>query len=189
MPNDPQLTENSGRGHLEGPGNAPVTLVEYGDFQCPACGQFYPIGRALIRHYGPKMDFVFKNFPLMSIHPRAMPAAQASEAAGKQGKFWPLHDRLFQNQRLLSASDLLDHARVLLLDMTHFEADFSSREILARIERDINQGMQNGVHQTPTLFINGDLYEGPIEESALRRAMDHALLHPKVPTSTQQFAP
>jgi protein-disulfide isomerase len=97
--------------HVIGPANAPITLVEYGDYQCPYCGQAYPITQALIQEFGPDLRFVFRNLPLSHVHPRAQAAAEAAEAVGLQGKFWQMHDLLFENQQDLSAAALLEYAR------------------------------------------------------------------------------
>src|SRR5207245_631942 len=117
-----------------------------------------------------RLDVVFKNFPLTESHPHAMAAAQAAAA---QGRFWEMHDQLFEHPQALGADDLMQYAEAIGLDLDRFDVDFSNHETLARIERDINQGMQNGIDATPAFFINGERYEGALDEASLRRALEH----------------
>jgi protein-disulfide isomerase len=181
-----ELLEETERARRKGPGDAPVTLTEYGDFQCPACGQMFEVLRQIELDLGPRLDWVFKHFPLKTIHPRAQAAAQAAEAAAAQDRFWEMHDRLFTHQSDLRPEALQKYAEEIPLDLDRFNADFSKADTLARIDRDINQGLLNGVTHTPTFFINGERYTGPLSYQGLRRALEEALRHPR---TLEQEAP
>jgi len=141
--------------HSSGPEDAPVTLVEYGDYECPYCGAAHPIVQEVQRTLGPKLRFVFRNFPLKEIHPHAERAAEAAEAAGAQGKFWEMHDLLFENQGALEDADLLRYAASLSLDGDRFATDLSTGVYTARVRGDFRSGVRSGVNGTPTFFING----------------------------------
>src|SRR5262245_12634267 len=112
--------------HRAGPDDAPVTLLGYGDFECPHCGRAHPIVLAVRERMGPRLRFVFRHFPLAQVHPHAMPAAEAAEAAGEQGKFWEMHDALFQNQKALADADLIRYAQALGLDAERVERELVS---------------------------------------------------------------
>jgi protein-disulfide isomerase len=137
-----------------GPADAPVTVVEYADFECPSCGNAYPLLEALYAQFEGKVRFVFKNFPLPS-HPNAKLAAQAAVAAQKQGQFWRMHHVLFENQQRLTEPDLLGYAQKAGLDMGKFKTDLHAEEAKARIDAEFKQGDELGVDATPTIFING----------------------------------
>ena len=146
--------------HARGQGLKGVTLVEYADFQCPACGGFYPLIKGLEEKYGDDIKVVFKNFPLDTIHPNARATHRAAEAAGKQGKFFEMHDLLYQNQVSWSSSTNIravveDYATQLGLNMDQFKADFVDESINAVINADIAEGKDKGVNSTPTFFLNG----------------------------------
>jgi protein-disulfide isomerase len=151
--------------------NAPVTLVEYGDFECPYCGRAHSILPAIVEEMGPQLCFVFRHFPLASIHPHAEAAALAAEAAAAQGRFWPMHDVLYENQNALEDDDLLAYARALDLEMTEFEDALRSGKDLPRINEDFMGGVRSGVNGTPTFFINGERHEGSYEYPVLIRAL------------------
>lgn len=136
---------------------APVTVVEFSDFECPYCGRAHPVLSELLREYEGQVRLVFRNYPL-SGHPRALPAARAAIAAGEQGKFWEMADLLFEHQRQLEDEDLERYAEQLGLDMERFRADLHSPETQAQIERDRDEGHRLGVQGTPTFFINGRRY-------------------------------
>jgi protein-disulfide isomerase len=155
------------RDHVEGTSNARVTLVEYGDFECPACGQAYVAIKEAQRAFGPNLRFAFRHFPLRSSHPHALEAAKAAEAAAAQGRFWPMHDRLFQHQARLDSESLVDHARSLGLDLERFRRDLEGREAEVRIREDMLSGSQSEVSGTPGLFINGERYDGPRDRRSL----------------------
>ena len=151
-----KLAVNSADHHL-GNVNAAVTLVEYGDFECPYCGRAHPLVKRLLKERGNELHFVFRNFPLRTIHPHAYIAAISAEAAGKQGKFWEMHDLIFENQDKLSTNYLLSLAENINLDLAQFDKDSKSKEIQNKIETDFESGIRSGVNGTPTFFLNGYL--------------------------------
>jgi protein-disulfide isomerase len=164
------------RDHVQGPASARVTLVEYGDFECPGCGQAYPVIKAVQKAFGPNLRFVFRHFPLVASHPHAAMAAEAAEAADAQGKFWAMHDRLFEHQDALEDMDLQRHARKIGLDLERFERDLRTQACQARVREDAAAGKSCGVRGTPTLFINGVSYAGSVEREALVLALARAAL-------------
>ena len=145
----------SERDHIQGPANAPVTLVEYGDYECPHCGRAYPIVKAVQKVMGRRLRFVFRNFPLREIHPHAEHAAEAAEAAGAQQKFWEMHDRLFERQFALEDENLVEYAAELELDVERFVEELSTGVSAPRVREDFRSGVLSGVNGTPTFFING----------------------------------
>lgn len=149
----------SANDHSSGPEDAPVTLVEYGDYECPSCGAAHPVVQEVQRVLGPKLRFVFRNFPLAQIHPHAKQAAEAAEAAGAQGKFWEMHDVIFENQDALEDADLLRYASSLSLDADRFAAELSTGVYTSRVRADFRSGVRSGVNGTPTFFINGARHE------------------------------
>jgi formate-nitrite transporter family protein len=164
----------SERDHVEGLPDARVTLVEYGDFECPHCGALYPVVQAARRAFGGNLRFAFRHFPLRSSHPHALAAAKAAEAAGEQGKFWEMHDRLYRRQTELTDSDLERHARELGLDLDHFRRSLLDRVHEIRIREDLASAGSSGARGTPSLFINGERYEGPLERDELFAALARA---------------
>jgi protein-disulfide isomerase len=151
------LSEND---HVQGNELAAIELIEYGDYQCPYCGQAYPIVKHIQEVLGSRLKFVFRNFPLRKIHPQAMAAALASEAAGLQGKFWEMHDILFENQNNLDHNSILSYARTLGLDAGKFNEDIASPELEKKVLSDFQSGLLGGVNATPTFFVNGLQYDG-----------------------------
>lgn len=135
--------------------NAPIALVEYGDYQCPYCKRAHPLVKRLLKESGDQFYFVFRNFPLRKVHPLAQSSAISAEAAGKQGKFWEMHDLIFENQPKLTTRFLLSLAEGLGLDPVQFERDSKSEALLNKIETDFEGGMRSGVNRTPTFFLNG----------------------------------
>lgn len=150
----------SARDHSQGPEDAPVTLVEYGDYECPYCGAAYPILKDIQRQLGDQLRFVFRNFPLTSVHPHAEAAAEAAEAAAAQGKFWQMHDLLFEHQRNLGNAALRRYAQELDLDVPRFERELTDHDYEERVQEDFQSGVRSGVGGTPTFFINGWRYSG-----------------------------
>jgi len=146
--------------HVQGNPDAPIELVEYGDFECPFCGQAYYSVKTVQAALGDDLRFVFRNFPLAQAHPHALAAAQAAEAAGLQGRFWEMHDVLFEHQDMLDEANLLRFAAALGLDMERFARDFASPEVAAKIRADFLSGARSGVNGTPTFFVNGERYDG-----------------------------
>jgi protein-disulfide isomerase len=142
------------RDHIQGKPDAPVTLVEYGDYECPYCGQAYPIVKEIQKRLKGQLRFVFRNFPLTQIHPHAQQAAEAAEAAAVQGSFWDMHDILYENQQALDHYHLLEYASALDLNTKRFNNDLFSHVHAKRIHEDFMSGVRSGVNGTPTFFIN-----------------------------------
>jgi protein-disulfide isomerase len=156
-----QLTVPVGpRDHAAGPPDAPVTLVEYGDFECPHCRRAHPIVLEVRRRLGKQLRFVYRNFPLTRVHPHAEHAAEAAEAAGAQGAFWQMHDRLFERQFALEDENLIEYARDLGLDADRVRGALEAGTYRAKVRDDFMSGVKSGVNGTPTFFINGVLYDG-----------------------------
>ena len=163
------------RDHFLGSSRAPVTLVEYGDFECPYCGAAYSIVKSVAQRLGPELRFVFRNFPLRELHPHAELAAEAAEAAGAQGAFWEMHDLLFENQADLSGSALLRYAASAVPDPQRWAADMHQRSFNARVREDLASGARSGVRGTPTFFINGLRHDAAYDEISLMLAIEAAL--------------
>lgn len=153
--------------HIQGPVNAPISLVEYGDFECPYTGHAYPIVKQIKRKFGETLCFVFRNFPLAEIHPHAQQAAEAAEAAGGQKKFWEMHDILYENQQALDHYHLVEYATMLNLDVERFNNDIFGHKYAGHIHEDFISGVRSGVNGTPTFFINGMRYNGPLDYEPL----------------------
>jgi protein-disulfide isomerase len=168
-------TPVSAADHAEGPATAPVTLVEYGDYECPHCGRAYPIVKRLQETFKKRLRFVFRNFPIAASHPHAVHAAAAAEAAGLQDRFWPMHDRLFEHQPHLEDASLVRYAEQLDLDLAQFEADFDSEAVAARIEADLESGARSGVNGTPTFFVNGLRVDAGYDYDSLAAVIEAAL--------------
>jgi protein-disulfide isomerase len=150
------------RDHIEGPINAPVALLEYGDYECPACGQAYPIVKAIQKRMANRLCFAFRNFPLTNMHPYAEHAAEAAEAAGAQGRFWEMHDRMFENQDALADESLAQYAAGLGLDARRLIKEIQAGAYTERVREDFRSGARGGVNGTPTFFLNGVRFEdGP----------------------------
>nr|WP_294862187.1 DsbA family protein [uncultured Fluviicola sp.] len=148
--------------HIQGNPDAEIEFVEYGDYQCPHCGRAYPIIKNLQEKLGDRMKFVFRNFPLEKIHPQAMQAAIVSEAAALQGKYWEMHDLIFENQKRIRI-DLDSYAERLGLDTEQFKQDILKPELQEKIKADFYGGMRSGVNATPSFYINGQKFEGDWE--------------------------
>ena len=152
--------------HVQGNPDAAIELIEYGDFECPYCGRAHRIVKVLQEALGGDLLFAWRNFPLAQVHPHALRAAAAAEAAGLQGRFWEMHDMLFEHQDALEAADLLAYAEALGLDMERFAADLDSDEVADRVRADFLSGARSGVNGTPTFFVNGERYDGSWELDA-----------------------
>jgi protein-disulfide isomerase len=148
-----KLAENSADHHA---GNvyAGITLVEYGDFQCPYCRRAHPLVKRLLKEKGDELHFVYRNFPLSEIHPQAYVSAVTAEAAGKQGKFWEMQDLIFENQAKINKNYLLSLAEIMHLDLAQFAKDLKSEVIRNKIDTDFEGGIRSGVNGTPTFFLN-----------------------------------
>src|SRR5262249_18285233 len=157
----PQIDPNkvytipAGNSPFKGPENAPVVLVEFSDFQCPFCAQMPPVINEVLKTYPNEVKFVYKELPLISIHPYALGAAKAAVAAQRQSKFWPMHDQLFANNKALQPEKLKEYAQNIGLDMAKFEQDLNSPEVQKQIEEDMKLAQQVDVSGTPSLFLNG----------------------------------
>ena len=159
------------RDHIHGPRDATVELVEYGDYECPHCKAAYPVVRLLQAEFDTSLRFAYRHFPLIEIHPLAEPAAEAAEAAGAQGKFWQMHDLLFQYSPELDVADLLAMAAEIDVDIQRFADDLATRRHLPRVREDIESGTTSGVRGTPTFFVNGIRHEGGYDLENLREAL------------------
>jgi protein-disulfide isomerase len=165
--------------HIQGNPDAPVTLLEYGDYECPYCGAAYPIVKELQADYADELRFVFRNFPLTQIHPLAEPAAESAEYAAANKKFWEMHDALYENQQRLSTPTFFELAEALNLDGGGLQRALETQEFTPRIRQDFMSGVRSGVNGTPTFFINGVRHEGGFEYKDLADTLDAALARPK----------
>lgn len=154
--------------HVLGGEHAPVTIVEYGDFECPNCRQAAPAVKLILEHFRGKVRLAWRHFPLEGVHPHALNAALAAEAAGAQGKFWPMHDVLFENQAHLKTNHLRGYARRLELDSARFEADMQEQVYLQRVREQVEGGEKSGARGTPTFFVNGSIQDVSFGMQALR---------------------
>jgi len=165
------LPVTSDRDHIQGSSTAPVTLVEYGDYECPYCGQAYPVIKEVQKHLGNKLQFVFRNFPLTEMHPHAQHAAEAAEAAAAQNRFWEMHDYLYEHQQALDDRYLEKYADYLGLNLAKFNSDISSHVYADRIREDFLSGVRSGVNGTPTFYINEVRYDGSFDLETLLKTL------------------
>jgi protein-disulfide isomerase len=171
----PRLTVPvSQRDHLTGPETAPVTLLEYGDYECPYCAQAYPVVQALKESLEGVLRFAYRHFPLTSVHPHAEPAAETGEAAGVRGKFWEMHDLLFSHNDALNEPDLLEYAQAIELEPKTIHREIVTHAHAPRIHENFMSGVRSGVNGTPTFFIQGVRYDGPHDFESLFAAISHA---------------
>jgi Na+:H+ antiporter, NhaA family len=167
---------DTARDHVRGGAGAPVTLVEYGDFQCPYCGEAYPVVHDLLARFGDQLRFVFRHMPLADLHPRSPFAAEAAEAAGDQGRFWEMHDRLFEHQLELDDEELRGHADAAgVPDGERFDTELRDRVHAARVEEDYTSGARSGVPSTPRFFVNGLIHLGSASYAELSEAISAEL--------------
>jgi protein-disulfide isomerase len=172
----PTLTLPVGpRDHALGEESAPVTLLEYGDFECPQCGQAFPIVQQIRRAFGARLRYVFRHFPLTNAHPHAQHAAECAEWAAGQGAFWPMHDALYGDQAHLADPHLLGRARALGLDPAGLERAWAAHTFIPRIKEDFLSGIRSGVDGTPAFFINGARHEGAWDAGGLTVAIERQL--------------
>jgi protein-disulfide isomerase len=149
--------------HADGPSDAPVTLVEYGDYECPHCGRAYRVLQQVLRELGDEVRFVFRNFPLSEAHPHAEAAAEAAEsvaARGGEDAFWAMHDLIYENQDALQPDDLIEYAEAVDVNPADVADDLASGAFRDRVRRDFRSGVRSGVNGTPTFFVNGRRFEG-----------------------------
>jgi protein-disulfide isomerase len=164
----------SERDHALGPADAPVTLVEFGDYECPYCRRADPVVKRIRQQLGDRLRFVFRNYPQNSVHPHASVAAQAAEAAAAQGKFWQMHDELYEHQDDLAEQEISSFALRAGLEIYKFQADLGSERFAERVLEDFLGGQQSGVKRTPTFFINGIRYDGELEYEPMLNAIERA---------------
>jgi protein-disulfide isomerase len=169
------VTEVTADDHVRGRADAPVTVLEYGDYECPYCRGAARDVREMLARYPDSVRFVFRNFPITQLHPHAEQAAEAAEAAGVQGKFWEMYELLLQPSSRLDLGSLLDYAAGLGLDVGRFRGEVTGHAYMAKIEGDIQEGVQDGVNATPKFYVNGERIDGkvPLEglEDAIRAAV------------------
>lgn len=164
----------SDRDHIQGPADALVTLVEYGDYECPYCGQAYPIVKEVQQRLGDRLRFVFRNFPISTSHPHAQHAAEAAETAAALGSFWEMHDTLYEHQDALSDNDLRRLAESIGIDAASFDRDMSAHRFADRVREDFMSGVRSGVNGTPTFFINEFRYDDSWDTESLVAALERA---------------
>ena len=162
--------------HIQGDEHSPAILVEYGDYECPHCGRAYRIIQRVQKHFGKRLGFVFRNFPLKEMHPNAEVAAEAAEFAAAQARFWEMHDGIFEHQETLGLPLLLELAETVGLSVNDLEGALTRGEYAPRVKSDFIGGARSGVNGTPTFFINGHRHDGPFEFEDLVAAIDARLL-------------
>jgi protein-disulfide isomerase len=161
--------------HVQGPPDGTVTLVEYGDYECPHCGAAFPILKQVQKAFVKNLRFAFRHFPLSNVHEYAFPAAIAAEAAGKQGKFWEMHDMIFERQSLLQGNAFLEFAKEVGLNIPAFKMDLQDPMLGEKVEADFESGVRSGVNGTPSFFVNGDKYHGPFDYASLASAVEEKM--------------
>jgi protein-disulfide isomerase len=164
----PPVSQND---HVLGSYRPLVTLVEFGDYDCPFCGRAHPVVKDALRRMSSEIRFAFRHFPIARAHPHALPAALAAEAAGAQGQFWPMHDTLFENQNALEDDDLVGYAGDLGLDVDRFIADIESGTHLQKVRSDFRSGIRSGVNGTPTFLVDGQRFDGSWADGSLTRTL------------------
>ena len=168
--------------HASGSATAPVTLLEYGNFECPYCGQAFPVIAQVRKLLGDNLRFVFRHFPMVSTHPHSLRAATAAEAAGVQGKFWQMHDELFTHQHQLEDQHLFRYAKRIGLDIDRFSLDMTENILASRIEADYNRSLVNEhITGTPTLYINGVRWTGAVDVAPMLAAIKAADTEGRLP--------
>jgi NhaA family Na+:H+ antiporter len=171
----PRLTLPIGdRDHRQGPADAPITLVEYGDYECPYCRSVYHAVKELQEQLGDQLQYVYRHLPLTTVHPHAQLAAEAAEAAAAQGRFWDMHAALFEHDQLNEAS-LIEYAADLGLDLDQFQRDLAEQRYAGKVDQDFRSGIRSGVNGTPTFFVNGERYDGAWDLESLREAVEKPL--------------
>lgn len=160
--------------HRLGSPDAPAQLVEYGDYECPFCGRAHHVVKAVQRRMGRRLLYIYRHFPLSTIHPHAQLAAEAAEAAGAQGRFWQMHNGLFENQQLLGEDLILSLAQALGLDLERFVHELKTGVYRPRVRQHFMSGVRSGVNGTPTFFINGARHDQSWDEETLIAALDRA---------------
>ena len=160
--------------HVQGPADAPFTLVEYGDYECPSCGDAYPVVKKLQKHFGNKLRFAFRNFPLEQ-HEFAEPAAETAEFAASEGKFWEMHDALYENQAKMSDELFSDLAERLGLDADALSEALQKGSFEGKVQADLESGQSSGLRGTPTFYLNGEQHSGSFQYDILLEAIEAKL--------------
>ncbi len=166
--------------HIRGGSDPEITLVEFGDYECPGCGEAYGVIRRIEAEMGEALRFVFRQFPYSRIHPHAELAAQAAESAGAQGRFWEMHDLLFQHQQALEFKNLIGYSKQLYLDTHQFKDDLKTEKYIERVRADFRTGVQNGVFGTPTIFLNGIRHNDNCDYDTLMAAIERHRAEPEL---------
>ena len=169
------LVPDEATDHILGPADSSITLVEYGDFECPSCAQAHPAVKIMLNHFGRQVRFVFRHFPLREVHPHAEMAAEAAEAAGAQGKFWPFHDLLFTHQHRLGEAHLRDYAQQVGLDMARFENEMRDHVYVQRVQEQMQGAAALRVRATPTFYLDGAFVDVSFGLANLQQAIEHAI--------------
>ncbi len=164
----------SDRDHMQGPVGAPVTLVEYGDYECPHCAAAHPVVQEVQNQLGDRLRFVYRHFPLTEMHRHAQHAAEAAETAGAENRFWEMHDALFEHQNALDDDHLKQYASAAGVDIKRYEVEMREHTHHKRVREDFISGVRSGVNGTPTFFINGVRHEGPNDVEGLIAAIERA---------------
>ena len=172
---DPLLKPDAATDHILGPSSAEVTVVEYGDFECPSCGQAHAAIKIMLDHFGPQLRFVFRHYPQREIHPHAELAAEAAEAAGAQRMFWPYHDLLFTHQQHLQEKHLLDYAGDIGLDLPRYQTEMQDHVYLQRVQEHLAGARHLGIRATPTFYVNGAVTDVSFGMQHLHQAIEQAL--------------
>lgn len=172
---DPLLYPDEATDHIEGQSAAPVTVMEYGDFECPSCFQAHGALKVMLPHFAGDLRFVFRHFPLREVHPHAELAAEAAEAAGAQGKFWPMYELLFANQHHLKDKHLLDYAAQIGLDLPRYQNEMNDHVYLQRVQEHMQGGRRLGVRSTPAFYVNGVFTDVSFGLQHLSEAIDRVL--------------
>ena len=165
--------------HVLGPADARVVVIEYADFECPVCLQAYHGVKMMLQHFKNRVRFCFRHFPIVEAHPHAELAAEAAEAAGAQGKFWQMHDRLFENQQHLKPKALREYAEAIELDMERFDSEIADHLYLQRVQEHLASGRALGVHSTPGFLIDGAIVDTSFGLDRLSKAIEARLAKPR----------
>lgn len=173
--------------HIRGDPSAPLVLLEYGDYECPYCGLAHPITQQVLQHYGRQLKFVFRNFPLTEVHPHAESAAETAEFAAAHGRFWEMHDLIYENQERLSLATLLALAKTLGLPIPALRTALEQGAYREKVRRDFLGGARSGVNGTPTFFIDGHKHIGAFDFESLRAAIDRLHPYSRVGTLAAEF--
>jgi protein-disulfide isomerase len=165
----------SDQDHIQGNVKAACTLVEYGDYECPNCGAAYPLVKQIQQHFGPRIQFVFRNFPMTRMHPNAQTAAEVAEFAAIKGQFWKMHDLLYENQHQLGEALYAKLAATLKFDTAELQKALAEKTFSSRVSADFSGGVRSGVNGTPTFYINSQRYDAPMDYDSMVGAIETAL--------------